>query len=412
VSEHALPRTEFRAAWARGLQRHGFDPWLVSLVGVMIAFGLVMVYSASWDVSWRLYQDPDAILRKQLTNLAVALAAMLLAARMPLTWLRRMALPMILFAILALLTLLAVNVGGGPRRSFLSGSIQPSEMAKLAIILYLAVWMDSKGERLTEWGYGFVPLMVIVGLVGGLILLQPDLSAVLTVAAVALVMFYLAGARWSQSLFITGGSALVGYLLVRATNTGRERWQDYLAGLVDVERASYHVQQSLQGFYSGGLIGLGLGASRQKFGLLPAPHTDSIFAVIGEELGLIGALLVIGLFVLLLWRGFRIAIEARDRLAMLVAGGITFWIGFEALVNMSVLLGLLPFAGNALPFFSYGGSSLVTTLCSVGFLLNASRRKPVEFHEPGNVSTVGVGWRHRRRRVSRLGRRARARRPG
>jgi cell division protein FtsW len=392
------------------LRALGFDPWLLLLVAVMLGFGIVMVYSASWDVAYRLAGDPNALFRRQLANLGLGLIAMLVAARVPLGWLRRLALPIMIFSMLALVVVLVVNVGIGPRRAFLGGSVQPSEMAKLAVILYLAVWMESKGERLSEWGYGFLPLMTIIGISGGLILLQPDLSAVLTVAMVALTMFYLAGARLSQSLLITSGSAAVGYLLVRLTNTGRERWTDYLAGLVDIERASYHVQHSLQAFYTGGLLGRGLGASREKFGLLPAPHTDSIYAVIGEELGLLGALVVVALFVILLWRGFRIAMRSEDRLGMLVASGITFWICLEATINMSVLLGLLPFAGNALPFFSYGGSSLVVTLTGIGFLLNVSRREPVEFRREGHVSTIGIGWGHRRRRVSRLSRRARPQR--
>ncbi len=382
----------------------GFDPGLVLLVGITVVFGLVMVYSASWDVSYRLFGDPNALILRQLGNLGVGLVAAAVAAFFPVSWLRRLALPLILSTIFLLLVLLLVSAGAGPRRAFLQGSVQPSEMAKLAVIIYLAVWMELKGERLSEWGYGFVPLMTIIGVVGGLILLQPDLSAVLTVAMVALIMFYLAGARLSQSAVITAGSGIVGYILVRLTNTGRARWADYMAGLVDIEEASYHVQQSLQSFYSGGLFGQGLGASREKFGLLPAPHTDSIFAIVGEELGLIGALVVIGLFGLLLWRSFRVASQAPERLGMLLAGGIAFWIGIEALINMSVLLGLLPFAGNALPFFSYGGSSLVTTLAGIGLLLNISRRQPPPAASEGYVSTIGVGWRHRRRRVSRLGR--------
>lgn len=409
VRSEPIP-TRLEARLSRGLRALGFDPWLLVLVVVMISFGLVMVYSASWDVSWRLQQDPNALFRRQLANLGIGLIAMFVAARMPLRWLRRLALPIMLFSMFALLAVLLLNTGGGPRRAFLGGSIQPSEMAKLAVILYLAVWMESKGQRLSEWGYGFLPLMTLIGIAGGLILLQPDLSAVLTVAVVALTMFYLAGARLSQSVLITSGSAVVGYLLVRLTNTGRERWADYLAGLVDIERASYHVQHSLQAFYTGGLLGRGLGASREKFGLLPAPHTDSIFSVIGEELGLVGALLVVTLFVLLLWRGLKIAAQAEDRLAMLLASGITFWICLEAMINMSVLLGLLPFAGNALPLFSYGGSSLVTTLAGVGFLLNVSRRAPLDFGSESHVSTIGIGWGHRRRRVSRLGRSARPRR--
>lgn len=395
----------------RRLRGLGFDPWLLLTVAIMICYGLVMVYSASWDVSWRLTGDPNALFERQVVNLLIGLGAMLVAARIPLAWLRKFALPIIGLAIASLLVVLIVQVGGGPKRAFLGGSYQPSEMAKLATIIYLAVWMESKGDKVTDWGYGFVPLIAIIGVVGGLILLQPDLSAVLTVAIVSVVMFYMAGAKMLQSLAVTGGGAAVAFLLVRVTNTGRTRWNDYVTGLVNIEQASYHVQHSLQAFTTGGLLGRGLGASLQKFGLLPAPHTDSIFAIIGEELGLVGALLVIALFCLFMWRGFRISLEAEDRLGMLLAGGITFWVGIEAMINMSVLLGLLPFAGNALPFFSYGGSNLVTTLTAVGLLLNISRRKPVEVQDiRGHIATVGIGWRHRRRRVSRLGHRRRPRR--
>lgn len=392
-----------RPAGAGGGRLLGMDLWMLALVFVMIAFGLVMVYSASWDVSFRLHGDASALFRRQLGNLAIGLLAMALTAWMPIRWLRWLAVPILGVSMLALLLVLLVNSGDGPRRAILGGSIQPSEMAKLAVIIYLAVWMESKGNRLSEWGYGFIPLLMLVAVVDSLILLQPDLSAVLTVAIVALVMFFLAGARISQALFISVGGAFVGYLLVRITNTGRARWADYMSGLIDIKQASYHVQHALQAFYAGGILGRGLGASREKFGLLPAPHTDSIYAVIGEELGLIGALFVLVLFWLFLWRGFKVAMDAPDRLTMLLVSGVTVWIAVEALVNMSVLLGLLPFAGNALPFFSYGGSSLVVTLTGTGFILNAARRKRVEVQAKTYVSPVGIGWRNRRRRVSRLG---------
>ena len=388
-----------------------FDLWLLLLIGAMLALGLVMVYSASWDVSWRLYQDANALFRRQLVNLGYGLLVLVLAAFVPLGWLRKLALPTMALSILTLIVVLLVNPGDGPRRAILGNSVQPSEFAKLALIVYLAVWMESKGPRLSSWGNGFLPLMMIIGLVGGLILLQPDLSAVLTIAAVALTLFYLAGSKLSQSLLIAGGSGAVGYLLVRVTNTGRARWDDYLAGLVDIEKASYHVQHSLQAFFAGGVLGRGLGASREKFGLLPAPHTDSIFAVIGEELGLVGALFVLLLFLALLRRGFKISTSAPDRLASLLAGGVTFWIGVEAFINMSVLLGMLPFAGNALPFFSFGGSSLVASLAGVGLLLNVSRgAAPAPEKRP--LATIDIGRGDRRRRVSRLGRRPRAQRAG
>ena len=387
------------------------DIWLLLVVSSMVILGLVMVYSASWDVSWRLHADPNMLFRRQLLNLTYGLAVLGVALIFPIKWLRKLALPIIGICILALLTVLLINTGDGPRRAILGASVQPSEMAKLGLIIYLSVWMESKGSRLSEWGYGFVPLMIIIGIVGGLILLQPDLSAVLTVAVVALTMFYLAGSRASQTLSIAGGSALVGYLLVRLTNTGRVRWDDYLAGLVNIEEASYHVQHSLQAFFAGGLLGRGLGASREKFGLLPAPHTDSIFAVTGEELGLAGALFVLLLFLAFLRRGFRVATLADDRLGSLLAGGITFWIGVEAFVNMSVLLGMLPFAGNALPFFSFGGSNLLATMAGVGLLLNISRNSEPKTKK-AYVSTIGVGRGNRRGRVSRLGGRRRTQRAG
>ena len=385
------------------------DPWLLMIVAAMILLGLVMVYSASWDVSWRLYGDPNVLFRRQLINLAYGMVVLVAAVSFPIRWLRKLALPIIGICVLALLLVLIINTGDGPRRAILGASVQPSEMAKLGLIIYLAVWMESKGSRLSEWRYGFLPLMTIIGIVGGLILLQPDLSAVLTIAVVALTMFYLAGSRLSQTFSIAAGSAVIGYVLVRLTNTGRARWDDYLAGLVNVEAASYHVQHSLQAFFAGGLLGRGLGASREKFGLLPAPHTDSIFAVLGEELGLAGALFVLLMFLAFLRRGFKVATEADDRLASLLAGGVTFWIGVEAFVNMSVLLGMLPFAGNALPFFSFGGSSLLVTLAGVGLLLNVSRQSKSK-SKVAYVSPTGIGRRDGRRRVSRLGRRRRAQR--
>ena len=382
----------------------GFDPLVILITAGMLIFGLVMVYSASWDVSWRLYGDPNTIFQKQITNAVLGLVALSVAAVFPLDWLRRLALPLIVLTIVILFAVLLVNLGGEYRRAFLGASVQPSEMAKLALVIYLAVWMESKGDRLGDMGYGFWPLVFIVGLVGGLIVAQPDLSAGLTVGLVSLTMFYLAGAHILQAAGMISGGSLVGYLLIRIHQTGAARWEQFKDGLVNIEEAHYHVQQSLQSFYSGGLFGRGLGASRGKFGFLPAPHTDSVYAVIGEELGLIGALLILVLFALFMWRGFKVSVSTKDRLAMLLASGVTFWIGAEALINMSVLLGLLPFAGNALPFFSYGGSSLVTTLTGVGFLLNVSRMARIEREKRGYVASFSVGRRDRRRRISRLGR--------
>lgn len=412
MTTHFEPTVPMQGSSSRRRLTLGFDPWLLVLIVALIAFGLVMVYSASWDVSWRLHDDPNAIFWSQVGHFGLGLIVMFVAAWSPIDWVRRLAPILILAAIGALLAVLLVNVGSAHRRSFLGGSVQPSEMAKLALIIYLAVWMESKGERLEDMGYGFWPLIMIMGIVGGLILIQPDLSAGLTVGIISVTLFFLAGARVLQVLVMAFGGGTLALLVVRLTQTGQERWGEFIGGLVDLEEASYHVQQSLQAFYSGGIMGRGLGASRGKFGFLPAPHTDSIFAVIGEELGLVGAIFALTLFCLFLWRGFRIAMSSLDSLETLLASGITIWIGIEALINMSVLLGLLPFAGNALPFFSYGGSSLVTTLSAVGLLLNISRRTPEKIDVRGSIATLGISRRHRRRRVSRLSSRRRSRQEG
>ncbi len=409
MTQRVITQDAFQESPLRKRFGIGFDPWLFVLVAALIAFGLVMVYSSSWDVSWRLEGDPYAIFEQQVRNLVVGLIAMAVASFIPMKWIRKYALPLIAATVLMLFLVLLVNLGAEHKRAFLGGSVQPSEMAKLALIIYLAVWMESKGERLSLTGYGLAPLIMIVGLVGGLILLQPDLSAGFTVVIVAVVMFYLAGADMRQIIAMGAGGGALAFVLVRVSQVGQDRWDKYVGGLVDLEKASYHVQQSLQSFYSGGILGRGLGASRGKFGFLPAPHTDSIFAVVGEELGLIGAILVLILFCLFVWRGFRLGLNAVTKLEMLLVSGVTFWIGIEAVINMSVLLGLLPFAGNALPFFSFGGSSLVTTLAGVGLLINVSRRASRQEEERDNVATIGIGRRDRRRRVSRIGRSRRTR---
>ncbi|MBI4772299.1 MAG: cell division protein FtsW, partial [Chloroflexi bacterium] len=262
----------------------------------------------------------------------------------------------------------------GAQRSFFNGSVQPSELAKFVTIIYLAVWLDSKGEKIREMSYGMIPFGVIVGLVAGLILLQPDLSAAATVVMVATLMFFISGADLFQMGVVSLFSSAAAVAVLQVSETGRQRLADYLAGLQDLTRASWHMKQAAIAFVNGGVFGRGLGESHQKFGFLPTPHTDSIFAIIGEELGLLGCLFVITLFALLIWRGFKIAARAKDPLGAILASGIVCWVGLEALINMAVMAGVMPFAGNALPFISYGGSNLVMILLAMGVLLNISRR--------------------------------------
>jgi cell division protein FtsW len=351
------------------------DTMLLVVAGALVAFGLMMVYSTTFDWSYREFGNPSVIFLRQLRWLAVGVVAMLVAARMPYHWWRRLAVLGMAGTLVALVGVLVIGTTTfNAQRSFFNGSVQPSELAKLVVILYLAVWLDSKSDRIHQMSYGLLPFAFIVGVVAGLILLQPDLSAAGTVVIVAALMFFIAGADILQMGLVGAAVAATAFLVLQVSETGRQRLADYLAGVQDLTQASWHVQQAAIAFINGGLFGRGLGESHQKFGFLPTPHTDSIFAIVGEELGLVGCLFLIALFLAFAWRGFRIAAHSRDQLGAIMAAGLVCWVVVEALINIAVMVGAMPFAGNALPFISYGGSSLVVTLTGVGILLSISRR--------------------------------------
>jgi cell division protein FtsW len=365
------------------------DTMLLVVVGALVAFGLMMVYSATFDWSYRQYGSPNTIFIRQLQWLGLGLTLMFIASRLDYHVWKRLAVPLMIVTLGALLWVLVFGSPVfGAQRSFFRGSVQPSELAKFVMIIYLAAWLDSKGDKIRETGYGLVPFGMIVGIVAGLILLQPDLSASATVILVATLMFFISGADLFQ-MGVVGlfGSATM-WLVLQISATGRQRLEDYLIGLQDLTQASWHIKQAAIAFVNGGLFGRGLGESHQKFGFLPTPHTDSIFAIIGEELGLLGCLFVIGLFIVLIWRGFKITAQARDSLGAILAAGIVSWIALEAVINIAVMVGIMPFAGNALPFISYGGSNLVVTLSAMGVLLNISRR-PNE-NLPRKTRTTGL----------------------
>jgi cell division protein FtsW len=253
---------------------------------------------------------------------------------------------------------------------------------------------------------------MILGIVGGLIYLQPDLSAAGTVLILGGLLFFLAGGDLKQITMLMIVAVLGGWMVVRISPTGAERVGDFLAGLKDPTQASYHVRRSFEAIVNGGVFGTGIGRGVTKLLGLPVPPTDSIFAVVAEELGLIGSLVLISLYSALVWRGMVIARRAPDMLGTLLASGLSLWIGLEALINMAVMVGLMPFAGNALPFVSAGGSNLVVSLAAIGILLNISRQSGVTVDESNDWRSFGavvdLRWRNRRRRVSRSRRSSRA----
>jgi cell division protein FtsW len=383
-------------------------PLLLILITLVI-LGLLMVYSASWDFSLLVYDNPTQIFTRQLMWLGLGTLVAAAAAFFDYHYWQRLALPLMALTVAALIVVLVLGeLRLGATRSLTGGSIQPSELAKLATILYLGVWLNAKRDQLDSWGFGLLPLSIILGLVGALIFLQPDLSATITIFLLGGLLFFLAGGDLRQISLLILSALLFGWIIVQFSPTGSERVASFLAGLSDPTKASYHVQRSLEAFVRGNWFGVGIGRAETKLTGLPVPPTDSIFAVVGEETGVMGAAALVMLYGLLMWRSLVIARRAPDTLGTLLASGLGLWLVMEALINMAVMVGLMPFAGNALPFISAGGSSLVVSLMAIGILFNISRFALRKQAEKERVANAFINLRRRdgRRRVSRPGRAA------
>jgi cell division protein FtsW len=350
------------------------DYWLIVVVVSLLVFGLLMVYSTTFDRAYRFTGNSLHYAGRQAgwALLGVGLAAVL--AVVDYDWLRRMAVPVMGGTLVLLLLLLAIGDDRlGARRSLLDGSIQPGELAKLTTAIYIAAWVSSKGEQIRDLTYGLIPFATLMGLTAGLVVLQPDLSTAAVIVLTGLIAFFIGGADLLQMVIFGIAGGLAFWVLVRLHPYATDRLQEFLMMLRDPAMGGYHARESVIALGSGGVFGTGLGLGRQKFGYLPVPHTDSIFAAIGEELGLLGCLLVVALFALLAWRGYRIAQRARDGFGMVLACGLTTLLVSQALVNFGVVVGMLPFTGMVLPFVSLGGSSLLVSLAAVGILISVSR---------------------------------------
>ena len=364
----------FSLSPAKGLARGVDMPMLLTVVALLV-FGLIMLYSASFDFSFNEYGSSSFMFLRQVKWMSLGiLAAFVLSVFDYHQW-RRLVVVAMLGTIGLLITVLVINeIRLGASRTLFEGSYQPSELAKLVAVIYLSVWLYAKRQSLHDVSFGLIPLGVILGIIGGLIYLQPDLSAAGTVLILGGLLFFLAGADIKQIIFLLLLAVVMGWVIVQFSATGQDRVSSFLAGLKDPTHASYHVQRSFEAVIKGGVFGVGLGQADTKLTGLPFAPTDSIFAVVAEELGLFGSVLLIALYAALIWRGLVIARRAPDMLGTLLASGITFWVAIEALINMAVMVGLMPFAGNALPFISAGGSNLVATLCAMGIMLNISRQ--------------------------------------
>lgn len=360
------------------LHRRSGDLILFSAVLGLLVAGMVMVYSASSVVAYERLADSAYYLKRQAVWVGIGLMAMLVARSVYYQKLRAFAVPVLLLSILLLFAVLLPQVGhvaGGARRWISVGlfSFQPVEVAKPALLLFLAHFCVMRSAVLGDLKSGVVPPLVVTGVMATLVFLQPDMGSAVLLGAIALAVLFMAGVRIAHlGLLLAAGIPVVVLGAVRAEYR-IARLLAFLDPWNDPQGSGFHIIQSLLALGSGGLFGVGLGESRQKFFYLPERHTDFIFAILGEELGLAGTLGLLCLFALLAYRGYRISRAAPDRFGALLAAGITVSIVGQALANMGVVTGLLPVKGVTLPLVSFGGSSLVTTMAQLGVLMNVSR---------------------------------------
>ncbi len=376
-----------------------YDLPLVAVVLVLLSIGLAMVYSASGITALDANDDASTYLTQQSAWAALGIGAMFVASRVDYRLLRFLAVPMLVLALLLLGAVLIPGIGssaGGATRWLRFGvvGVQPAEFAKIALIVYLATWLGAKREHVRSWRVT-VPFVVVTMLVAGLVMAEPDLGTTIVIVTVALAMYFAAGARVMMFAAL-GMCAAVGVAALAVANPERlERLTTFLNPWAHPREAGFQAIQMLYALGLGGPFGEGLGAGKVKVGYLPHPYTDSIFAVLGNELGLAGTLVIVLLFLALAFRGVRIALRAEDSTGALLATGITIWLCFQAWVNMAVVASLVPMTGITLPFISYGGSSLCVGLIAVGILLNVGRARTTQ---RTTVSRSSRRWRDGRTR--------------
>jgi len=353
--------------------------WMFALVAVLNLLGLIMVLSASSVTSLEVYGSPWYQFERQFMWLLIGSVALVVSMRIDYRRWRRATGPLLLLAGGLMVLVLVPGVGiaaNGARRWVGSGqfSIQPAELAKLAVILFAANLLAKRADRVHDWRVTLQPVALVFAAFAALLMLQPNLGTTMILAAIVLTMLFVAGVEAKPLAVLCGvlvaGATAFAFLepfRFRRLMAFRDPWADPLS-------SGFQTIQSQVGLANGGLLGTGLGEGRAKWGFLPEAHTDFIFAIIGEELGLVGALTVVALFVALGLLGVRTALRAPDRFGMLLAAGVTSWILVQAFVNMGATVGVLPITGVPLPFVSSGGSSLIFTMAATGLLLNVARQ--------------------------------------
>lgn len=354
------------------------DFWLIICIVSLLAIGLVMVYSAGSVLAFRQYGDSFYFVKRQLLFAGLGLAAMFFTANVDYRIWRNYAKYILIFCFILLIIVLIPGVGvvRGGARSWLgisSFGIQPSEFMKLGMILFLAKWLGKNPDAIKNFTSGLLPPLALMGTAFALIMLQPDLGTGTVMMGASMLIIFTAGARMKH-LLLLGLGGLVGFAgLIAAAPYRLQRITAFLDPWSDPLGSGYQILQSLYAIGPGGLGGLGLGMSRQKYSYVPEPQTDFIFSILAEELGFIGGLIVLMLFLMLVWRGMRVAMTIPDAFGSLLGVGIVGMVAVQVIINIGVVIGLMPVTGITLPLISYGGSSLTLMLTALGILLNLSR---------------------------------------
>jgi cell division protein FtsW len=360
-------------------QVQGYDLLLICITMLLVLAGVVMIYSASVGLSDRNFGSSGILLRNHLLHLGVGIVGLMIAMRIPLDAWKEWIPVALLICFVLLILVLVPGIGtkvGGARRWFRIGpiSVQPTEILKLVLIAFVASYLDRKQAIVSQFFRGVMPGLVVMGVFLLLVLLQPDFGTTVLVALTLLLMIFVGGAKPAHILLSLSGAFVLGVYLIASQSYRMKRFLVFLNPWADPQDSGFQIIQSYLAIGNGGIFGLGLGDSRQKMFFLPDAHTDFIFSILAEELGLLGVLGIMFLFACFVWRGYKASLAAGDDFSRYLGYGITTLFSLQIILNLAVVMGMMPTKGLPLPFISLGGSSLVLSLFMTGILLNIGRR--------------------------------------
>lgn len=354
------------------------DYLLLVATSMLLIAGLLTVYTASFAVGHLEFGDANYFVIRHAFFAIAGGAALLYFMRLDYRQLRHLAAPIMVVALLGLAAVLIPGIGverNGARRWLELGpiSFQPSEFAKLAMIIYISAWLAGRRENINKFSLGLVPFVLMVSVVGGLVIVEPDMGTAVIIVLTTSTLFFVAGAPLSHLALLMASGGLVTYVMILAQDYRLDRLTSFVSPEADPQGNGFHILQLLIALGSGGITGLGWGVSRQKFFYVPGAHTDGVFAIIGEELGFIGLLGVLGLFAFFMFRALKATLASRDQFGTLLGVGIVSWIAYQTLINIGGITRSIPLTGVPLPFLSYGGSALIAVMAGAGILLSLSR---------------------------------------